>query len=115
MRQSHFSDRTGWPLKWEEPPVNAGGIEQETFHLPVGTATFMLTDVDGSMRLPDELLDEAISRHGGVRRRQQDDDTSIVAAFTRASDAVAAALDIQRASSSRRYASPCTPQSPAAR
>jgi predicted ATPase/DNA-binding CsgD family transcriptional regulator len=97
MRQSHFSDRTGWPLKWEEPPVNAGGIEQETFHLPVGTATFMLTDVDGSMRLPDELLDEAISRHGGVRRRQQDDETSIVAAFTRASDAVAAALDIQRA------------------
>jgi len=97
MQQSHERDRTGWPLRWEEPPVNAGGIEQETFQLPVGTATFMRADVEGSTRVRECVLDEAISRHGGVRRRQQDDATSIVAAFTRASDAVAAALDIQRA------------------
>ena len=41
-------------------------------------------------------LDEAISRYGGVRR-QQDRGMSVLAAFTRASDAVAAALDLQRA------------------
>ncbi|MGH3933610.1 MAG: adenylate/guanylate cyclase domain-containing protein [Pseudonocardiaceae bacterium] len=85
--------------------MDADRIEQATFHLPVGTATFMLVDVE-PRRLqesaPDavtrhsELLGEAISRHGGVRR-QQDELTRIVAAFTRASDAVAAALDVQRA------------------
>ncbi|MDQ4104255.1 MAG: NB-ARC domain-containing protein, partial [Actinomycetota bacterium] len=80
--------------------MNAGGIEQETFYLPVGTATFMLTDVEGSTGAPEcaaEAIDEAISRYGGVRRRHQDGATNAVAAFTRASDAVAAALDIQRA------------------
>jgi class 3 adenylate cyclase len=91
--------------------VDAGGIEQATFQLPVGTATFMLTSVEGSPRWResgrealsaviarhDELLDEAVSRHGGVRRLQQDHPASVVAAFTRASDAVAAALDVQRA------------------
>lgn len=97
MRQSHFSDRTGWPLRWEEPPVNAGGIEQETFHLPAGTATFMLIDVERWTRVLDELFDEVISRHAGVRRQQPDGAASAVAAFTRASDALAAALDIQRA------------------
>ncbi len=94
---------------WEEPPVDPDGIEQATFHLPVGTATFMLTDVEDPAQLresvPDaraaavarhyELLDEAISRHGGVRR-QQAEGTSVTAAFTRASDAVAAALDVHR-------------------
>jgi class 3 adenylate cyclase len=109
MRQSQARDRTGWPLMWGEPPVDAGGIEQGTFHLPVGTATFMLTDVESSTRFREcapevidsaiarhwELLDEAISRHGGVQR-QQDAPTSTVAAFTCAADAVAAALDVQR-------------------
>jgi predicted ATPase/class 3 adenylate cyclase/DNA-binding CsgD family transcriptional regulator len=111
MRQSGARDRTSWPLMWGEPPVDAGGIEQATFQLPVGTATFMLTSVEGSPRWResarealsaviarhDELLDEAVSRHGGVRRLQQDHPASVVAAFTRASDAVAAALDVQRA------------------
>ncbi|MFL5331714.1 MAG: adenylate/guanylate cyclase domain-containing protein [Geminicoccaceae bacterium] len=77
--------------------MNAGGIDQETFHLPVGTATFMLAGVEGPARVRECLLDEAISRHGGVRRRQQDDATSVMAAFTGSSDAVAAALYIQRA------------------
>jgi predicted ATPase/DNA-binding CsgD family transcriptional regulator len=43
-----------------------------------------------------EVLDDAISQHRGVRRPQQDDGLSVVAAFTRASDAVAAALEVQR-------------------
>ncbi|MGH3888357.1 MAG: LuxR C-terminal-related transcriptional regulator [Pseudonocardiaceae bacterium] len=91
--------------------MDADGIEQATFHLPVGPVTFMLTDVEGSTRLwesapeamgatvarHDELLDEAIARHGGVRPLEQGEGDSIVAAFTRAADALAAALDVQRA------------------
>src|SRR5918997_5725021 len=82
-----------------------------TSRLPVGTVTFMLTDVEGSTRLwesaPEamgvavarhyELLDAAIALHGGVRPVEQGEGDSVVAAFPRASDALAAALDIQRA------------------
>jgi predicted ATPase/class 3 adenylate cyclase len=82
-----------------------------TFHLPVGTVTFMLTDIEGSTRLwesaPEamgaavarhyELLDAAIGLHGGVRPVEQGEGDSVVAAFPRASDALAAALDVQRA------------------
>lgn len=56
MRESHAHGRTGRPLMWGEPPVDsdspvdADSAEQATFHLPVGTATFMLTDVEGSTR-----------------------------------------------------------------
>jgi hypothetical protein len=39
-----------------------------------------------------KLLDEAITRHGGVRPPQEENQ-GVVAAFTRASEAVAAALD----------------------
>ncbi|MGH3811666.1 MAG: LuxR C-terminal-related transcriptional regulator [Pseudonocardiaceae bacterium] len=92
-------------------PVDADGIVQATFHLPVGMATFMLSDVEMSTRVRecapeavdaavarhDGLLDEAISRHGGMRQLEQGEDDGIVAAFTRASGAVAAALDAQRA------------------
>lgn len=91
--------------------MDAGGIEQVTFGLPVGTVTLMLTDVEGSTRLweslPEamsvavarhyELLDAAIGLHGGVRPLEQGEGDSVVAAFARASDAVAAALDVQRA------------------
>jgi class 3 adenylate cyclase len=90
--------------------VGADDVEQATFRLPVRTATFMLTDVEGSTHVQefapgtmraaiarhDDLLDEAVSRHGGVWRRQGEG-TGVVAAFARASDAVAAALHVQRA------------------
>ncbi|MGH3775154.1 MAG: LuxR C-terminal-related transcriptional regulator [Pseudonocardiaceae bacterium] len=90
--------------------MDADGVEQATFHLPVGTVTFMLTDVEGSTRrwesAPEamsaavarhyELLDEAIALHGGVRPLEQGEGDSVVAAFTRASDALATALDVQR-------------------
>lgn len=86
-------------------------VEQASFHLPVGTVSFMLTDLEGSTRLwesaPEamalavarhyELIDAAITRHGGVRPVEQGEGDSVVAAFTRASDALAAALYIQRA------------------
>ena len=44
-----------------------------------------------------ELLDEAIVDHGGVRPVEQGEGDSVVGAFSRASDAVAAAVDAQRA------------------
>src|ERR1700733_7818558 len=49
------------------------------------------------------LLEDAIARHGGVRPVKQGEGDSIVAAFARASDAVAAALEAQRALNGRRW------------
>ncbi|MBV8993898.1 MAG: adenylate/guanylate cyclase domain-containing protein [Pseudonocardiales bacterium] len=74
--------------------MNVWRVEQATFQLPVGTATFMLTDIEGSIRLWDsiphamggavcrhyELLDEAITRHGGVRPLEQGEGDHVVAA-----------------------------------
>jgi predicted ATPase/class 3 adenylate cyclase/DNA-binding CsgD family transcriptional regulator len=79
--------------------------------LPTGTVTFLLTDIEGSTRgweaqgeLMGEavarhyrILDSAITRHGGVRPVEQGEGDSLVAVFSRASDAIGAALDGQRA------------------
>src|SRR5437867_3127947 len=94
-----------------EPPEDVGSVEQSIFHLPVGTVTFLLSDVEGSTRLwesdPEamtaaiarhyELLDAAVALHGGVRPIEQGEGDSVVGAFARASDALAAALDVQLA------------------
>lgn len=91
--------------------MDKSNIEQATAHLPVGTVTFMLTDVEGStflwesapkamgaaIRRHYQLLDTAIALRGGVRPQEQGEGDSVVAVFARASDALAAALDIQRA------------------
>ena len=79
--------------------------------LPTGTVTLLLADVEGSTRLwetqPDEMtialarlnqtVSEIIATHDGVRPVEQGEGDSFVAAFARASDAVAAALEMQRA------------------
>src|SRR6478736_23412 len=79
--------------------------------LPTGTVTLLLADVEGSTRLwqtqPEEMtaaiarLDrticEVISAHDGVRPVEQGEGDSFVIAFGRASDAVACALELQRA------------------
>jgi predicted ATPase/class 3 adenylate cyclase/DNA-binding CsgD family transcriptional regulator len=79
--------------------------------LPQGTVTLLLADVEGSTRLwqtqPDEmsaavaqldhLLPTTIAAHGGVRPVEQGEGDSFVAGFSRASDAVACALELQRA------------------
>ncbi|MGH3990667.1 MAG: hypothetical protein ACRDTZ_25620, partial [Pseudonocardiaceae bacterium] len=100
--------------------MDVSGVEQATFHLsnlPVGTVTFMLTDVEGSAgrweAAPEamsaavgrryELLDAAIALHGGARPLKQGEGDTVVVAFTRASDALGAALDIQRAFYSERW------------
>ncbi len=96
----------GRPLIWG--PVD--GDQTATFALPAGTVTFLLSDIEGSTRLwQDEpggmalavpehyaLVQEAVARHGGVRPVEQGEGDSIVAAFSRGSDAAAAALEIQR-------------------
>jgi predicted ATPase/class 3 adenylate cyclase len=95
----------------DEPVVSALSPDQPGFSLPVGTVTFLLTDIAGSTRgwesAPEamgpavgrhyELLDEAIRAHHGVRPVEQGEGDSVVGAFARASDALAAALDAQRA------------------
>src|SRR5271165_3938849 len=79
--------------------------------LPTGTVTLLLADVEGSTRLwetqPDEMtaamarmnqvVSDTIAAHDGVRPVEQGEGDSFVAAFARASDAVACALDLQRA------------------
>ncbi len=79
--------------------------------LPTGTVTFLLTDIEGSTKLWEagadetavsvarhyELLEAAVALHGGVRPVEQGEGDSVVGAFARASDAAAAALDVQRA------------------
>ena len=79
--------------------------------LPTGTVTLLLADVEGSTRLwetqPEEMtaavarldqaLSDAIAAHDGVRPVEQGEGDSFVVAFARASDAVACALDLQRA------------------
>ncbi len=79
--------------------------------LPTGTVTLLLADVEGSTRLwetrPTEMtaaialmnrtVSELIAEHSGVRPVEQGEGDSFVAAFTRASDAIACALGMQRA------------------
>lgn len=79
--------------------------------VPTGTVTLLLADVEGSTRLwetqPDEMtaafanldqvLAEIVPSHGGVRPIEQGEGDSFVVAFGRASDAVACALELQRA------------------
>ncbi len=79
--------------------------------LPTGTVTFLLTDLEGSTLLWEgggdvaalsiarhyQLLEAAVALHGGVRPVEQGEGDSVVAAFTTPSDALAAALDVQRA------------------
>ena len=79
--------------------------------LPTGTVTLLLADVEGSTRLwesqPTEMtaalarlnrvVSAVIAAHDGVRPVEQGEGDSFVAAFARASDALAAALEMQRA------------------
>ena len=79
--------------------------------LPTGTVTLLLADVEGSTRLwetqPKEMtaalarlnqtVSEIIAEYDGVRPVEQGEGDSFVAAFARASEALAAALEMQRA------------------
>jgi predicted ATPase/class 3 adenylate cyclase len=97
--------------------VGIGDTERLSVPLPAGTVTFLLTDVERSTFLWESipeamsaairhhyrLLDDAIARRGGHRPREQGEGDSVVAVFQHAGDAVAAALDIQRAFHAERW------------
>ena len=101
---SEIDPRVSTPLvDWSE--LGVSGL------LPTGMATLLLADVEGSTRLwetqPDEMtaaitrlnqtVSDVVAAHDGVRPVEQGEGDSFVAAFARASDAVAAALELQRA------------------
>src|SRR5246500_4234727 len=101
---SEIDPRADMPLvNWSE--LDVSGL------LPTGTVTLLLADVEGSTRLwetqPDAMttamtqmnqtVSTTIAEHNGVRPVEQGEGDSFVAAFARASDAVAAALELQRA------------------
>jgi predicted ATPase/class 3 adenylate cyclase/DNA-binding CsgD family transcriptional regulator len=79
--------------------------------VPTGVVTLLLADAEGSTRLwetaPEQMaagfatldrtLTELVAAHHGVRPVEQGEGDSFVVAFTRASDAVACALALQRA------------------
>ena len=95
------------PLDWSDLGVNEAMNES----LPTGTVTLLLADVQGSTQLwhsqPEEMtaaianldqtLAELVGVHHGVRPVEQGEGDSFVIAFSRASDAVACALALQRA------------------
>lgn len=101
---SQIDSPADFPLNWSDLAVS--GL------LPTGTVTLLLADVEGSTRLwetqPDEMsaavaqfdrrISEIIAAHGGVRPVEQGEGDSFVAAFSRAGDAVACALELQRES-----------------
>ncbi len=101
---SEIDPRAEMPLvDWSE--LGVSGL------LPTGTVTLLLADVEGSTRLwetqPEEMtaaiarlnhvVSDVITAHDGVRPVEQGEGDSFVAAFAWASDAVATALELQRA------------------
>jgi class 3 adenylate cyclase len=104
-----------FPVRWDR--IVAGMSETDwsdldvTELLPTGTVTLLLADVEGSTQLwesqPSAMTpaveqlnrtaSKLIAEHGGIRPVEQGEGDSFVAAFARASDAVACALDLQRA------------------
>jgi len=101
---SEIEPRADTPLvDWSE--LGVSGL------LPTGTVTLLLADVEGSTRLwetqPQQMtaalarlnrvVSESIAEHDGVRPVEQGEGDSFVAAFARSSDAVACALELQRA------------------
>lgn len=105
-----MASMSGTDPRADTPPVNWSDLG--VTDLPTGTVTLLLADVEGSTRLweaqPEDMtaafecLDRTlgilVTEHHGVRPMEQGEGDSFVVAFSRASDAVACALDLQRAS-----------------
>src|SRR6516164_7382595 len=98
-----MSSHAETPLNWSELGVSG--------FLPTGTVTLLLADVEGSTRLwqtqaeemtaavarLDRTVSDVIAAHDGVRPVEQGEGDSFVVVFARAADAVACALELQRA------------------
>ena len=101
--------RSNSELKGSRPPTPIGVETAST--LPDGIVTFLMTDVVEStalwiqgraqmysvMRRHDQLLTAAIESNGGVVLKERGEGDSFFAVFLRATDAVVAALDAQKA------------------
>ena len=97
------------PTRGSRPPAPIG-VETAT-SLPDGIVTFLMTDVVEStalwiqgraqmysvMRRHDQLLAAAIESNGGIVLKERGEGDSFFAVFLRATDAVVAALEAQRA------------------
>ena len=106
-----------WPRQPARPPARAW---QHPAELPVGTVTFVLSDVVGSTRLweqypeqmrltlarHDEMFEERVAQRAGVVVRPRGEGDSRFAVFARASDALTAASEIQRAFHTEAWALP---------
>jgi predicted ATPase/class 3 adenylate cyclase/DNA-binding CsgD family transcriptional regulator len=105
---SEIDPRADMPsLDWSDLGLNEAMNEP----VPTGTVTLLLADVEGSTQLwnsrPEEMttaianldqtLVELVGVHHGVRPVEQGEGDSFVIAFSRASNAVACALALQRA------------------
>ncbi len=104
-----LASMTETDLRADIPPVNWS--ELGVGELPTGTVSLLLADVEGSTRLwethPEEMtaavarldrtLTDLLAAHGGVRPVEQGEGDSFVVAFARATEAVACALELQRA------------------
>ena len=94
----------------QDASLAAAPSKPSTHELPTGTITFLLTDVEGSTRrwdrnpaamreamaAHDAVLGRLVGAHGGMQVESGREGDSVLAAFTRASDAVASAVAMQR-------------------
>ena len=103
-----------FPVRWDRIVASMSETDWSdldvTELLPTGTVTLLLADVEGSTQLwesqPSAMTaaleqlnrtaSKLIAEHSGVRPVEQGEGDSFVAAFARASDAVACAKDLQR-------------------
>src|SRR5712672_2837904 len=103
-----------FPVRWDRIVASMSETDWSdldvTELLPTGTVTLLLADVEGSTQLwesqPSAMTaaveqlnrtaSKLIAEHGGVRPVEQGEGDSFVAAFSRAGDAVACALELQR-------------------
>jgi predicted ATPase/class 3 adenylate cyclase len=89
-------------------------------NLPTGTVTFLFTDIVGSTKLweahpdemraalvrHDELIEQVVAQHDGALVRPRGEGDSRFAVFSRATDAVGAAAELQRALVSESWPAP---------
>src|SRR5688500_4814927 len=96
---------------WNQGACRMGRSSTGPGGLPEGILTFLLTDIEGSTPLwerhravmgaalarHEALVAKAVGARGGWLIKSQGEGDSTLSVFRRASDAVAAAVDLQRA------------------
>ena len=98
-------------LAGESGTRDGAGLAPAPEGLPTGVVTFLLTDIEGSTRLweldadamaaalelHDELIERSVNAHGGRLLKAKGEGDATLSVFRRASDAVACAVECQRA------------------